>query len=78
MGEENVSEKASRGSYPMLLRELQNEDPENFRCYLRMDIDTFDILLQLIGGRISGCQRYRKPISAREKLAVTLRYLTTG
>ena len=70
--------RQSKGSYSSLLRELRDEDPHSFRAYLRMDIDTFDYLLHLLIPHISGCERYRKPISAHERLAVTLRYLATG
>jgi hypothetical protein len=38
--------RQSKGSYPILLRELRDEDPDSFRAYLRMDIDTFDYLLE--------------------------------
>jgi hypothetical protein len=70
--------RQSKGSYEMLLRELKDEDPDSFRSYLRMDIDSFDHLLNLLKPHISGSERYRKPIPARERLAVTLRYLATG
>jgi hypothetical protein len=70
--------RQSKGSYSSLLRELRDEDPYSFRAYLRMDIDTFDYLLDLLTPHISGSERYRKPIPAREILAVTLRYLATG
>jgi hypothetical protein len=47
-----------KGSYEMLLRELKNEDPDSFRSYLRMDIDSFDHLLNLLKPHISGSERY--------------------
>jgi len=70
--------RQSRGTCEVLLRELRDEDPELFRAYLRMDVATYDQLLELLGPHIVGCQRYRRPISIREKLSVTLRYLATG
>ena len=62
----------------MLIRELWDQDPEAFRHFLRMDIDTFDYLLQRINDNIAGNTNYRQPIPSRERLAVTLRYLATG
>lgn len=66
------------GCYPTLLRELRDEDPESFRGYLRMDIETFDALLELVEEEIQLNAKYRFPISTRERLAVTLRFLATG
>jgi len=70
--------RQSKVSYDMLLRELKDEDPNSFRSYLRMDIDSFDRLLNLLKPHISGSERYRKLIPARERLAATLRDLVTG
>ncbi len=64
-------------SYPTLVRELRDEDPEAFRGYLRMDVETFDALLDMVEDRITLSSRVRRPIPARERLAVTLRYLAT-
>lgn len=40
--------RQSKGSYQHLLRELRDEDPDSFRAYLRMDIDTFYYLLDIL------------------------------
>lgn len=47
--------------------------------YLRMNNQTFELLLQLIGHRIKRQDTIlRRSISPSEKLALTLRYLATG
>lgn len=61
----------------MLFRELRDEDPDSFRAYLRMDLESFDYLLNLLTLHVCVSDCYRKPVPARERLAVTLRYLAT-
>jgi hypothetical protein len=69
------------GAQTTLLPELVNyNDSYSFRNYLRMDEETFDLLFSMIEDSITGSYRprFRRPISARDKLIVTLRYLATG
>jgi len=40
--------RQSRGTCEVLVRELRDEDPELFRAYLRMDVATYDQLLELL------------------------------
>ncbi|CAH2001490.1 unnamed protein product [Acanthoscelides obtectus] len=62
-----------------LLKELRQDYPSDFKNYLRMDFDTFNILLELISPIISKQNtKMRESISAEERLAATLRYLATG
>lgn len=70
--------KRNQFSHVKLLRELRRE-PEDWRIYLRMDIETYNFLLKLVTPEImkqSTCMR--KAISPHERLAATLRYLATG
>ena len=61
-----------------LLRELRDE-PNDWRNYLRMDIDTYTFLLELVTPHIKkedSCMR--TAISPHERLTATLRFLATG
>jgi len=80
--------RAEFGATHTLLRELtassvaddaaQTPNPYSFRNYTRMDLATYENLFAMIESRITGSSYFRKPISAAEKFAVTLRYLATG
>jgi hypothetical protein len=62
-----------------LLRELRDENVQDYCRFLRIEPETFDHLLHLIGDKI--CKqdtRMRWCISAETRLALTLRYLATG
>lgn len=62
-----------------LLQELRDNFPTDFRNYLRMDAESFRILLDLVTPIISKQDtRMRESISAEERLTATLRYLATG
>lgn len=55
------------------------QDPKNLKNFLRMDGDTFDDLLHLVGADLTKQDtRFKEAISAEERLAVTLRYLSSG
>lgn len=70
---------ASGGCYSVLLRELEIEDPNSYRNFLRMSKADFDYLLNLVAPRITKEETVmRKAIPAGEKLCLTLRYLATG
>ena len=65
-------------SHVRLLSELRGE-PEDWRNYLRMDIETYNNLLKLVTPHITkqnSCMR--KAISPHERLVATLRFLATG
>jgi len=45
---------------------------------MRIDVATYSMLFDIIEPQITGSSHYRKPIMAKEKFAVTQRYLATG
>jgi hypothetical protein len=58
---------------------LKLEDGAGFRNFVRMTLSDFEILLQIIGSKISGTEtKYRTPIPPSIRLAVTVRYLAAG
>lgn len=62
-----------------LLKELRENDPEDFKNYLRMDNSTFEYILNLIRPYVQKQNTVmRKCITAEERWAATLRFLTTG
>ena len=67
------------GQYDTLMAELQLEDRETFKRFLRVDVATFQDILARIEGKITKqTTSFRDPISPGLKLAFTLRYLATG
>jgi len=62
-----------------LLRELEENNPDDYKNYLRMDSKDFQFLLELIGPKIRKQDTVmRAAISAEERLIATLRFLATG
>ena len=57
---------------------MRENDHESFYKYFRMTPERFDHLLLLVGPMLTKKSLYREPISAGERLAVTLRFLATG
>ena len=71
--------RQSRGAWAAIFREVHNIYLDDYRNLLRMDDDTFHMLLSMVEPNITRQRsRLRHPISARERLTVTLRYLATG
>lgn len=67
------------GCYLNLLKELEIEDRNSFKNFMRMSSEDFNYLLSWVTPKIQKedtCMR--KAIPAGEKLALTLRYLATG
>lgn len=63
-------------SFEMIFR---SNRPDRFKDFVRMDPDDFDFLLERVRPFIEKQDtRFRKSISAAERLTVTLRYLATG
>ncbi|OXA55233.1 hypothetical protein Fcan01_08683 [Folsomia candida] len=60
-----------------LANELRS-DPEYRRRYFRMNVESYDEIYNHIESGIKSCNNHRRPITAHEKLAITLRYLGTG
>ncbi|XP_074039921.1 uncharacterized protein [Leptinotarsa decemlineata] len=66
-------------SHMNLLQVLQQEEPCDFKNYLRMDSDTYTSLMGLVCNKITKQDTImRKAISAEERLVATLRYLAAG
>lgn len=66
-------------SHMSLLRELRANDPNDYRNYLRMDEDTFNHLLSLVGEHLRKQDSVmRQAIPPEERLIATLRFLATG
>ena len=62
-----------------LLRELRDNDPEDYKNYLRMDKIIFQYILNLVSPYIAKQNTVIRPcITAEEHLAATLRFLATG
>ena len=75
----DVDRRLQFGHYNRLMEELQMEDAESFRNFLRMDLIMFDELLNSVGSRITKKNTwYRQAIETGLKLALTLRHLCTG
>lgn len=70
--------KRRQFSHVNLIRELQSE-PSDWRNYLRMDIETYRKLLDLVTPYIQKKNSaMRTSISPHERLSATLRFLATG
>ena len=61
----------------MPVKEMYENDHKSFYNYFRMTPERFDILLLLMGLMLTTKSLYREPISAGERLSVTLRFLAT-
>ena len=67
------------GAYNNLMREISVEDPQQFRIVLRMSADNLEEILRPVCPLISKKDTtMREAISAKERLAVTRRFLTSG
>ena len=66
------------GEFHLLVKELREMDQELFFKYFRMNSQRFDQLLLLIKSKIDHNYTHQIPISAAERLAITLRILATG
>ena len=74
-----LARRNAMGAYNNLMREISLEDPQQFRIFLRMTTDSLEEILRLVGPLISKKDAtMREAISAKERLAVTLRFLATG
>ena len=67
------------GEYYHLLLELRSGEQEFYFSYFRMNPGKFDHLLSLVKDKITKENaKFRKSISAEERLELTLRILATG
>ncbi|XP_054740142.1 uncharacterized protein LOC129245758 [Anastrepha obliqua] len=77
--EEWRKNKCDRGSFAFLHKELLVHDEQSYRNFLRISKSQFDYLLSLITNEIQRSDStMRGAIPAAEKLALTLRFLSTG
>lgn len=68
-----------QGNINLLHNGLSTLDANNFKNFIRMDENTFHLLLDLVKNDISRKDTmWRNSISARDRLTITLRYLATG
>lgn len=65
--------RATYGEYHHLYRQLRG-DPVRFFQFLRMSVETFDYILDIIKHRLKKkTTNFKKPISPSERLYVTIR-----
>jgi hypothetical protein len=75
----SLEKRRKDAGWSVLLRELQHEDRPAYENFLRMDKETFDMLLEKIRLQIQRKDTVmRGAIPADLKLVVTLRFLATG
>ncbi|KAI8437467.1 hypothetical protein MSG28_011789 [Choristoneura fumiferana] len=73
-----IKRRAQLGAYNQLLSELENEDPECYRNFLRMKHEDFQYLCNKISPAIKKQDtNMRLAISVEERLAITLRFLAS-
>ena len=71
--------RSERGEYHALIDKMRLIDHESYYRYFHMTAQCFDSLLSLVGRLITRQTTImRMPISAGEKLTVTIRHLVTG
>lgn len=74
-----VGRRSNLGASSTILRELANEDPQEYRKIMRMSVNQFNELLSLVEGQISKADTLmRNAIPAHIKLEIALRFLATG
>ena len=70
--------REEKGSIP-ILRVLKATEPQDFQLFLRLDVSSYEEILSMIKGDITKQgTNMRDPITASDRLNVTLRYLATG
>ena len=67
------------GVYVSLVESLRNGERDEFVKFLRLTPQNFDYVLERIAPIIArNDTRFRRCVAAEERLAITLRLLTTG
>ena len=75
MGSPVLLRREQCGEFHTLVQEMRQNDPKGHRRYFRMSVPEFDEVLDKIEPIIrKETTHLREPISAAERLAVTLRY----
>lgn len=68
-----------QGAYHNLLRELEEEEREGYRNFLRMSPQQFHLILSRVEPLLRRKNtNFRRAIDAPERLSITLRFLATG
>ena len=71
--------RPSQGAWHTCMAALRDHYPEKHREALRMDLETFNEILDMVGPSITKQDTFfRKAISPDQRLGVTLYYLATG
>ncbi|KAK3107504.1 hypothetical protein FSP39_016061 [Pinctada imbricata] len=74
-----IKRRDKYGAHHALLKELEIEDIETYRNFVRMSKENFDELLSLVSPMIKKKDTImRESITAAERLSLTLRYLASG
>ena len=75
-----IKRREEKGYFTNIIKELKIEDRIGFREMFRMDMADFEIILSKISDLITPRDKIggTNPISADERLALTLRFLATG
>ncbi|XP_067209999.1 uncharacterized protein [Linepithema humile] len=74
----NIERRFAQGASNNLMQEMTFEDVEKFFNYFRMTPETFEKLLHIVSPHIQKQFVIREPISARTRLQICLRYLSSG
>lgn len=75
----NLSLNREKSSQASPMNSLKENDPDDFRNYLRMSGESFELLLNLVEPLIRKKETLmRQAISAEQRLVATLRFLATG
>ena len=69
--------RQQEGAFNMLMADLRSDDIEMYEGFTRMSPEHFDELLEFVRHYITKSCRWRMPVSAEIRLAVTLRFLAT-
>lgn len=74
-----LQEIQEHGAWYHLIPMMRETEPDRFQNFMRMSPDTFDELLAKVQPWLEAkpC-RFREPLEAGEKLAITLRFLASG
>ena len=76
---DEISKSWQQGAYPNLLRELNAEDPEDFRQFHRLERESFETTLAMVAPLITKEDTHiRRSLLPGEKLSITFRFLATA
>ena len=67
------TDRNNSGAFQTVFSALTNTDPSIFHNYMRMSPSMFEELLLMVGPSIQKIHFLREPISAKQRLAITIR-----